>query len=94
MSYPGPTQTYRTLKFVVGSFGLNFVLVTEAAFWICCVRSASTVVKNDRRASIVEWRGREEGDLLSAGLLEMFDFWLTRLSHGRSLLLAGLLATY
>jgi hypothetical protein len=84
---PGKTrysfEAYITLKFVVGSFGLYFVLLTKAAFWICCVRSASNVAKNYRTASIVEWREREGvGDRLSAALLEILDFWITRLSHG------------
>ena len=38
--------------------------------------------------------GEGGGDLFSTAVLEMLDFWLTRLSHGRSLLFAGLLATY
>ena len=89
-----PTPDILNTEIFFGSFGLKSVLLTGAAFWICCVRSASTVAKNCRIASMVEWRGREGGDLLSTALLEMLDFWLTRLSHGRSLPFAGLLVTY
>jgi hypothetical protein len=40
----------------------------------------------DERQLSSGWEGRGWGDLLSAALLEMLDFWLTRLSHVRSLL--------
>jgi hypothetical protein len=47
------------------------------------VRSASNVAKNYRTASVDELGGREGvGDRLSAALLKILDFWLTRLLHG------------
>jgi len=52
------------------------------------------IIDNRRLSSGWKGRGDDDDDLLSAALLEMLDFWLTLLSRGRSLLFAGLLATY
>jgi hypothetical protein len=49
--------TYKTLKFVVGSFGLDSFFWQEAVFWIPVTRSGSNFSSNYRRTAITDSRG-------------------------------------
>jgi hypothetical protein len=57
----GGPQTHKILKYVLGSFGLNSVPLTEGSILDRFLRSGSDFSSNYRRALIIQSRGGDGG---------------------------------